>query len=182
MLRAGFITYLNAYPFYYPFELTSNNMPGWEFSVERPGVLNKMIREGELDISLISFMEYASRPEKYQIIKGIGLSSKGYVDSVKLVSKVPLEQLHGCNIKITSASATSVAVMEIILRESGITDYECAVYDVNHGIPDCTAALTIGDEALLADTSEYPYSYDLGEIWQLLFSHNIVFAVCASAD
>ena len=180
MLKVGFISYLNAYPFYYPFEIMPQEACiGWEFTVARPGVLNKMLHDKELDISLVSFMEYASNPDQYEIIKGIGLSSKGYVDSVRLISKKPIEELNGCEIRTTSASATSVAVMEILLKEHGVNSYTCCRYDVNKGIPDCEAALTIGDEALTADTHEFQYSYDLGEIWKNLFNRNIVFAVCA---
>ena len=180
MLRVGFISYLNAFPFYFPFaKMSPEECLDWQFTIERPGVLNRMLKENELDISLVSFMEYASRPAKYQIIRGIGLSSKGYVDSVKLLSKVPMEELKACEIRTSNASATSVSAMEILLRECGVDNYTCSPYDVTEGIPDCLAALTIGDEALTAETSHFDYSYDLGEIWQQRFKRNIVFAVCA---
>ena len=114
MLRVGFISYLNAYPFYYPFQnMSSEETQGWQLIVDRPGILNKKIHDGELDVSLVSFMEYAKNPEKYLLVPGVGLSSKGYVDSVRLLSQKPLNELHGSEIRITSASATSVAVMEI---------------------------------------------------------------------
>ena len=180
MLKIGFISYLNAYPFYYPFQFKKDEeLQGLQLLVKRPGELNAMLRNGELDISLISFMEYAQNPELYELVQGIGLSSKGYVDSVKLFSKVPISELNGHNIHTTSASATSVAVMEILLRENNVTDYNSAPYDVCGGIPDRTAALAIGDEALTEDTHKFKYVYDLGEMWNKLFNRNIVFAVAA---
>ena len=180
MLRAGFISYLNAYPFYFPFQfLKDEELKGLELHVKRPGVLNAMLRNNELDISLISFMEYALNPDLYELVQGVGLSSKGYVDSVKLFSKVPMNQLNGHNIHTTSASATSVAVMEILLKENGISNYTCAQYDVKNGIPDKTAALSIGDEALTEDTHKFKFVYDLGEMWNKLFGRNIVFATAA---
>ncbi|MCM8526593.1 MAG: menaquinone biosynthesis protein [Lentisphaeraceae bacterium] len=180
MLRIGFISYLNAYPFYYPFQLLKGEeLTGLDINVKRPGKLNSMLRNNELDISLISFMEYAKHPELYELIHGIGLSSKGYVDSVKLFSKVPISELNGHNIHTTNASATSVAVMEILLKENGVTDYTCAPYDAKGGIPDRTAALAIGDEALTEDTHKFTHVYDLGEMWNTLFNRNIVFAAAA---
>ena len=180
MLKIGFISYLNAYPFYYPFQfLKEEELSGLELIVKRPGVLNSMLRENELDISLISFMEYAKNPDLYELVQGIGLSSKGYVDSVKLFSKVPLQELNGHNIHTTNASATSVAVMEILLRENAVKDYKCAPYDAGSGIPDRTAALAIGDEALTENTQQFSYIYDLGEMWNKLFNRNIVFAAAA---
>ncbi|MCM8538957.1 MAG: menaquinone biosynthesis protein [Lentisphaeraceae bacterium] len=180
MLRAGFISYLNAYPFYYPFQfLKGEELTGLELTIERPGKLNSMLRNGELDISLISFMEYAKYPHLYELIQGIGLSSKGYVDSVKLFSKVPIKDLNGHNIHTTNASATSVAIMEILLKENDVHDYICAPYEATEGIPDKTAALAIGDEALTENTKHFSYVYDLGEMWNKLFSRNIVFATAA---
>ena len=174
MLRVGFISYLNAYPFYFPFQhMKADELQGWQLIVDRPGKLNKMIHEGELDVSLVSFMEYAANPEKYLLVPEIGLSSKGYVDSVRLLSQVPMSDLNDEEILITSASATSVAVMKILLHETGVHKFRCKSYEASQGIPVGKAALTIGDEALKEKT-EYKYSYDLGEIWQQKFSRNIV--------
>ncbi len=180
MIKIGFISYRNAYPFYYPFQfMKDEELIGWKLIVERPGVLNKMLRNGELDISLISFMEYAKNPHLYELVRGIGLSSKGYVDSVKLFSKVPLTELSKQTIYTTNASATSVAVMEILLRENGVKNYKCTNYDASGGIPNEIAVLAIGDEALTEDTHQFKFTYDLGEMWNKLFGRNIVFAVCA---
>jgi len=159
--------------------MKDEELKGLQLVVKRPGVLNTMLRNNDLDISLISFMEYAQNPELYELVQGVGLSSKGYVDSVKLFSKVPMNELNGHNIHTTSASATSVAVMEILLRENNVKDYVCATYDVKEGIPDKTAALSIGDEALTEDTHKFKYVYDLGEMWNKLFNRNIVFATAA---
>lgn len=178
MLKVGFISYLNAYPFYFPFQnMSEEELTGWEIIVDRPGKLNKMIHDGNLDVSLVSFMEYAANPEKYLLVPEIGLSSKGYVDSVRLLSNVPMQDLECKEILVTSASATSVAVMKILLHEFGVRNYTCKTYEASQGIPNGKAALTIGDEALTEKT-DYKFSYDLGEIWQKKFSRNIVFATC----
>ena len=178
MLKVGFISYLNAYPFYYPFQqMSDDELKGWEVVVDRPGKLNKMIHEDELDVSLVSFMEYAANPDKYLLVPEIGLSSKGYVDSVRLLSNIRIQDLAEHEILVTSASATSVAVMKILLHDCGVKGYSCKTYEAPKGIPHGTAALTIGDEALTEKTN-YKFSYDLGEIWQKKFSRNIVFATC----
>lgn len=180
MLRVGLISYLNAYPFYYPFQfLKDEELIGWQLHIGRPATLNAMLRENKLDVSLISFMEYAKNSHLYELIRGLGLSSKGYVDSVKLFSRLPLGALNGYDIYTTNASATSVSVMEILLRENGVNNYVCQAYEASQGIPDCTAALAIGDEALTEDTRHFKYVYDLGELWHEMFERNIVFAVGA---
>jgi chorismate dehydratase len=182
MLKTGFISYLNAYPYYYPFQqMSAEERHGWEFTLGKPATLNGMLRRGELDLSLVSLMEYAARPDDYRLVRGTGLSSSGYVDSVSLLCQKPLEDLEHCEIRTTDASATSVSVMHILLREKGIENFTCRPYKSEKGIPrEAEAVLTIGDEALTqACEKSFPYHYDLGEMWQKLFNRSIVFAVCA---
>lgn len=177
MLKAGFISYLNAYPFYYPFHKKLIDTKGWELIVKRPGELNAMMKNSELDVSLISAIEYAFYPKQYQIVANIGLSSNGYVDSVKLVSKYPMEELAGKNIEMTSASATSAMAMKILFQEKGIST-NIVKYPVENGLPlHADAFLVIGDEALTENCSDFQFSYDIGEIWQEEFGRNIVFAI-----
>ena len=88
-----------------------------------------------------------------------------------------MTDLNDEEILVTNASATSVAVMKILLHESGVHKFRCRSYEAANGIPSGKAALTIGDEALTEKT-EYKFSYDLGEIWQQRFFRNIVFATC----
>ena len=179
MLKVGLINYLNAYPFTWPLSKDRNCGKLWSPVLERPGRLNQLLAEGELQVSLVSAFEYLRNRQNYVVAPGIALSSKGYVDSVKLVSKVPVEKLHGEKIFITSASATSISIMRILLGERGIIPSELISYDCHKGVPEhALAALTIGDEALTEDFSSFPVSWDLGEAWRLLFHRDIVFALC----
>ncbi|MDD7987032.1 menaquinone biosynthesis protein [Lentisphaera marina] len=179
MLKIGLINYLNAFPFSWPIIRDQAEAKNWRAVLARPGELNKMLAQGELDMSLVSAFEYLRNKEQYILAPGISLSSKGYVNSVKLVSKVPIEDLDQQNIYITSASATSISILKILLGEKNIHAKELINYDCHQGVPnDALAALTIGDEALTEDFSAFTHSWDLGAAWRELFQRDIVFALC----
>ena len=174
-IRAGFISYLNAYPFLFPFEQECQE--SWQLTIDRPAILNGMMRSGELDLSLVSSMEYAKNFHEYLIIPHIGLSSKGYVDSVKLISKKPLSELNGAHIAVTNSSASSIVILQVLLKHWNI-EATFETYCAKEDIPqDFDAALTIGDEAMTQSDGEYIHSYDLGQSWREEFNRNIVFAI-----
>ena len=179
MLKVGLINYLNAFPFTWPLSKDRHCGKLWSPVLSRPGDLNRMLANNELQVSLVSAFEYLRNRKNYLVAPKIALSSKGYVDSVKLVSKVPINNLHGEKIFITSASATSISILRILLGERGIIPQELITYDCHQGVPEnALAALTIGDEALTEDFSSFEVSWDLGEAWRLLFHRDIVFALC----
>jgi len=179
MLKIGLINYLNAYPFSWPLIRDQKQAENWKTVLARPGELNQLLAQGDLDMSLVSAFEYLRNREQYILAPGISLSSKGYVNSVKLVSKVPIEKLQNESIYITSASATSISILKILLGEKNIKAKELINYDCHQGVPkDALAALTIGDEALTEDFSAFTHSWDLGAAWRELFQRDIVFALC----
>ena len=177
-LKIGLIDYLNAFPFSWPIQKDSASH-NWQCTLARPGKLNSLLSSNQLHLSLVSAFEYLRNSDQYLVAPDIALSSKGYVDSVRLVSKLPIEQLRDKAIHITSASASSVAVLQILLGEQGIKPRELIEYSCHDGIPtDSIAALTIGDEALSNDFSRFEFSYDLGAEWQTRFKRDVVFALC----
>jgi chorismate dehydratase len=179
MLKVGLINYLNAFPFSWPIIRDQDKDMNCQAILARPGELNKLLSKGELDMSLVSAFEYLRNREQYILAPGISLSSKGYVNSVKLVSKVPITDLNNQNIYITSASATSISILKILLGEKNIQARQLIDYDCHQGVPkEALAALTIGDEALTEDFSAFTYSWDLGAAWRELFQRDIVFALC----
>ncbi len=178
MLHIGLISYLNAFPFTWSLERDAR--PDWHLVSRRPGELNTALRAGALDLSLISAMEYAKNPDLYLLVPGVCLSSAGYVDSVRLLSKIPFDQLQSQLIHVTSASATSVAAMTILLAEEGIRPGALASYDPAAGFPkQARTVLTIGDEAMNTSAADFAYCRDIGADWTARFDRSLVFAVAA---
>ncbi len=170
VLRIGRINYLNLFPIFNALE-DEDDAPPFEIIDGVPSRLNKMLRDGEIDISPSSSIEYLRHRDMYEIIEGHSISSFGAIGSILLFSRRPIEKLNGQTILTSSQSETSVALLDIILRRfyghnvtllsSEITPRDA--YGLDY------ACLLIGDDALIArkKLKEVPwlYIYDLGEIW-----------------
>jgi chorismate dehydratase len=179
-LRLGKISYLNVLPIYYPLESGIISHP-FALTSGTPAHLNRLMAQGELELSVVSSIEYARYPERYLILPDLSISCRGPVQSVLLLSQMPVDQLSGQTILVSSHSHTSVALLRILLTmQLGLE------VTFSHG--SCTEALdrgespaamlTIGDEALrLREHSLYPYRWDLGEAWLTWTGLPFVFAL-----
>lgn len=179
MLKLGHIIYSNCFPPHagiitrkvaFPFELVEGI----------PTVLNRMLFEGAVDVSPSSSIEYAMNPGKYLILPDLSITSKSKVMSILLESKLPIEQLDKKTVAMTTASATSVVLLRILIeRRYRVTPayipYEQGVEDpMGHA----DARLTIGDLAIRrAAASPFPYCYDLGALWHDFTGLPFVFAL-----
>ena len=105
-LAVGQICYVNSYPLFYTIINEGDSLP-FKVVTEVPAVLNRMMRRGELDVSLISSFEYTQAQDRYRIHRDFCLASIGYVNSVLLVSTRAIEDLNGAVIGLSPASGTS---------------------------------------------------------------------------
>jgi chorismate dehydratase len=178
-LRIGKIGYLNVLPIYHPIE--TGLIPG-DYSIVSgpPSALNRLMDAGQLDVSAASSIEYARHPEKYYLVPDIAIGSRGPVQSVLLLSRGPVQELHGKTIVVSAQTHTSAALLRILLAEWGIeptlvTGDATAILCEGRR-PE--AILCIGDEALnLRHHPEYPVRTDLGEAWRVLTGLPFIFGV-----
>jgi chorismate dehydratase len=179
-LRLGKMGYLNVLPIYHPLECgaVSHN---FSLVSGMPSYLNGLMARGELDLSVVSSIEYARHPGRYFIFPDLSISCKGAVRSVLLLSRVPVSELGGETILVTSQSHTSVALLKILLPlhfgvKPEFLPGDCSK-DISGGhYP--KAFLAIGDEALrLRRHDLYPFCLDLGEAWYRFTGLPFVFAL-----
>ena len=165
----GRIGYLNVLPIYHSLErgIVPN---GFEFRYGPPAVLNDMMHRGELDLSSCSSMEYARHADDYYLIPNIAIGSKGPVQSVLLLSRVPLEELEGTTILVSAQTHTSAALLRILMTERLRLNVSYRTGDATGELENGErpqAILAIGDEALTLRTHrDYPTLLDLGEAWR----------------
>ncbi len=180
-LRIGKIPYANLFPIFYMLERECDCSP-YEFVEGVPSMLNKMLRDGELDISPSSSIEYLKNPSLYQIIDGHSISSKGPVGSILLFSKIPIEELNGGTIYVSFQSETSVALLDIILRKFYWIQCKLQILQDPEN-SEGEAFLLIGDDALKhrsqqsAVSSQNELIYDLGDLWHQNTNLPFVFAL-----
>ncbi|NPV27683.1 MAG: menaquinone biosynthesis protein [Firmicutes bacterium] len=180
--RVGHIQFLNSLPLYYG--LVKNDvLLDVDLVKGTPTELNRYLLEGSLDISSISSIEYARHHEELILMPNISVSADGEVKSIYLFSKVPIEQLDGQPVALTSTSATSQALLQIIMRDKyGIKPrYFVSPPELGSMLLEAEAALLIGDHAMRAayQLKERLFVYDLGLEWKTLTGLGMVFAVWA---
>src|SRR5438105_15890605 len=135
-----------------------------------PTELNRQLIAGDLDLAPISSIEYARNAEQLRILPRLCVSSEGAVDSIQLVSKVPLEQVR--RVAVTPESATSVVLTKVLLPEA-------------EHVPlgeEADAKLLIGDAALKSAFEDPTPHYDLARLWLERTGLPMVFAVWACPE
>ena len=179
-IRCGKIGYLNVLPLCYPLEagIVSNS---FAFASGPPAQLNEWMAAGELDVSATSSIEYARRPERYFLVPDLAIGSRGPVQSVLLLAQRPIESLDGAAVAVTSQTHTSAALLKILFKEYLPLDVRLApgrpVDAIRRGERP-TAVLAIGDDALrLRRHPDYPYVWDLGEVWRQWTGRPFIFGV-----
>ncbi len=200
-LVVGRISYANVFPIFYVLD-HEFDCSEYTFVEGVPSRLNRMLREGEVDISPSSSIEYLRNPGRYRIISNHSISSSGPVGSILLFSHKPVEELEGAVVFASSQSETSIALLKIVLRR--FYGLSVTVESVPDPMQSGTggAAFFIGDDALrqqgiwnkqqaigksrqkvlkqqeaISERAGYPFVYDLGEIWYRQTGLPFVFAL-----
>lgn len=204
ILRIGRIPYANLFPVFYYLDSTCDQTH-YRFTKGVPSRLNKLLRDGKLDISPSSSIEYLRNRDRYLILPFFSISSSGPIDSILLFSKVPLNEMGGKTIAISSETETSVVLLKIILKE--FLSIKCKFRTVKYrsvksALSSFPAFLLIGDTAMKeakkavaekdhrfqsmqsvschpSPITHYPsvYKYDLAELWNLHTGLPFVFAL-----
>src|SRR5215467_126362 len=152
-MRVGRIPYINCYPVYGGIDRKAVSMGG-ELVDGVPTVLNRAMAQGELDVSVISAVEYARDATKYLLLPDLSICSDGPVRSVVLFSKRPAAELQGRRVLVSKSSMTSVALLELLFEN--VWDAKPAFVPSNAELADVArfgeeehdARLVIGDAAL----------------------------------
>ena len=164
MIRLGRIAYVNMAPVFYRVEAPYDEISGV------PTALNRCLLEGDCDLAPISSIEYARHAERLRILPRLCVGSEGAVDSIQLVSRVPLERIR-C-VAVTPESATSVVLVKVLLPDAQHVPLE----------EDADAKLLIGDAALKSAFEDPTPHYDLGRLWLERTGLPMVFAVWAAPE
>jgi chorismate dehydratase len=195
-IRLGRIPYINCYPVYGAIDrdivaVDATLIDGI------PTALNRQMAAGQLDVSVISAVEYARDATRYLLLPDLAISCDGAVRSVALFSRVPAEELHGRRVLVSRSSMTSVALLELLFEHVWkvapvFVPADAELGDIGgFGEAEHDARLVIGDAALSlgsrlrtaplgasdARLPNYRYAYDLGTEWKRWTDLPFVFAV-----
>jgi chorismate dehydratase len=164
VIRLGRISYVNMAPVFFELDAEVEEVAGV------PTELNRRLLDGEIDIAPISSIEYARHADELRLLPRLCVSSEGAVDSIQLVSRVPLERIR--TVAVTPESATSVVLVRVLLPEAE---------HVPLGEP-ADATLLIGDAALRSAFEDPTPHHDLGRLWRERTGLPMVFALWAARE
>jgi chorismate dehydratase len=148
MTRLGIIGYTNVAPLLHTLESELSSLEtAWLRGV--PTQINTALLNGEVDIANISAFEFIQHASQLCALPDFSISVLGAVYSVSLFHTVPWHELQGCEIAVTTHSATSVQLLETLLRLDGIqAKLVRAEPNLESLLERYPAALLIGDGAL----------------------------------
>jgi chorismate dehydratase len=167
MIRLGRVDYINTFPL--AWSLARHLGDGLaEEVVGVPTTLNALLRAGDVDVANVSSVEYARNHAEYVLLPSLCVGSDGAVESVQLVTDVPLPAVQ--SIAVTAQSASSVVLVRTLFQSAEIRP-EGETAD---------ARLMIGDEALRSAFDDPMPHHDLGALWRERTGLPMVFAVWAA--
>ena len=171
--RLGVVRYLNTRPLIAGLE----SLRGLQLRAEVPAELIGTIERGEVDAALCSSIDY-QRSSSDLVILPVGLlGSAGTTLTVKVFSRVPLQQVR--RLHADADSHTSRVLAGILFAERFGTRLELV-----DGVPDSLdasdveAVLLIGDKVVLRapDAAHFPHEMDLGHAWHEMTALPFTFA------
>src|SRR3989337_2210767 len=104
-MRLGRIAYINCAPVYGAIDRGVVPVPA-ELVTGTPAELNDLLVAGELDVSVISAVEYARHARDLVLLPDRAISCDGPVRSVALFSRQPVTGLSGKTVLLSASSRT----------------------------------------------------------------------------
>lgn len=178
-LKFGFHDFINAQPLLIPLKEREQQL-GVALITDSPARLAEQLRAGELDLAMIPSIEYLKDSARYRLLPGIAVASRGPVDTVLFVSRLPLNEVK--SVALDVRSRTSIALLQVLFGEMFLPDVSLTPVDPDPEtmLKNHDAALVIGDPAF-GLRSAYPdlLIYDLSEQWFEQTGKTFVHAIVA---
>jgi chorismate dehydratase len=176
--RIGCVSFLNAKPL-----IEGVGGDGETVKFDVPSRLLNDLERGEVDIALCPVIDLQRSRLPLQIVPVGGIGCDGPTLTVRIYSRVPLDQVTG--VYADTDSHTSIALMRVLLAElhsikPRIIEYNAREHvAAGRVVTDPQTMLLIGDKVVTSapPVEQYPHQLDLGEAWHELTGLPFVFAV-----
>lgn len=177
-IRISAVSYLNTIPFIYGMENNKDLLSIIEWSKDIPSECARKLLNDEVDVGLVP-VAIIPKLQHPKIISDYCIGANGKVDSVLLLSDVPLHKIE--KIILDYQSRTSINLCKILCREFWKikVDFTNASSGYEDTIGGTTAAVVIGDRTFQLP-KKFKYQYDLAEEWNKMTQLPFVFAAWVS--
>jgi chorismate dehydratase len=172
-IKISVVSYLNSKPFILALR-KARIEDDFELMLDIPSDCATKLTEGTIDIGLVP-VSIIPGLKNAQIISEHCIAADGIVNSVLLVSNVPLDKIK--RIYLDYQSRTSVKLAQILANKLWKINPEWLEAEPGYEeqIMDDIAGIIIGDRALIAK-KKFPFVYDLSADWSSLTGLPFVFA------
>jgi chorismate dehydratase len=169
MYRLALVEYLNTFPFSEGIKLTGLDQQA-EIHRVIPALCAQLFQERKVDISLCPVGALNDMPD-HEIRGRYCIGADGKVDTVVLLSRVPMEEI--TRVRFDDHSRTSNLLLQVLAKMHWKKSWK---FYFNGHDAEAATCLMIGDK-VFQYKSQYPYSYDLAEEWKAMTGLPMVFAL-----
>lgn len=176
MVRISAVSYLNTKPFLHGLEISP--VKNISVSLDIPSECARKLLENEVDLGLIPVAVIPQLKEAH-ILPGFCIGADGPVESVKLYSQVPLEEIK--TVFLDYHSRTSVTLARVLANDYWkiSPEWKKAEAGFESAVSGTTAAVIIGDRTFKLNGT-FNYEFDLAGEWKKLTGLPFVFACWVS--
>ncbi len=168
--RIGCVPYLNARPLIYGIED--------RVTLCTPARLADLMQRNQFEVGLVPVAEVLQH-DRYDLLDGIAIASRGAVASVFLAHREPIDKLK--RIAVDPASRTSVWLLRVLLKLGYHIEPEFYPRPAGAKLSEHEGMMLIGDEAIWYATRNgaQPPVWDLGAAWVDMTGLPFVYAAWA---
>ena len=178
-IKISIVNYTNTLPFKWALK-RSDIMASIDLQEDIPSICAQKLKYKQVDLALVPV---ALLPEldRYFIVSDYCIGARGKVDSVKLYSEVPLNEIE--RVVLDYQSKSSITLTKVLKQFYWKSNFQFvdAKPGFENEIKGTQAAVVIGDRTFKLNGS-FKYEYDLAEEWQKFTGLPFVFAAWVSTE
>lgn len=176
-IKISIVNYTNTLPFKWAIK-NSPLISRIDLQEDIPSICAQKLKYGQVDLALMP-VAVLSELDHYTIETDYCIGAQGRVDSVKLYSEVPLEQIK--TVTLDYQSRSSITLTRVLMKffwQKTVT-YNDALPGFEQRISGAHAAIVIGDRTFTLN-GKHRYEYDLAQEWKNFTGLPFVFAAWVS--
>jgi len=177
--RISIVNYTNTLPFKWALK-RSSLLEKIDLQEDIPSICAQKLKYKQVDLALVP-VALLSELDQYHIETDYCIGANGKVDSVKLYSPVPLEQIKTVTLDYQSKSSITLSKVLLKFFWKLNVDYLDAKPGFENEIKGTNAAVIIGDRTFGLQ-GKYAYEFDLAEEWKKFTGLPFVFAAWVSTE